>query len=375
MNNADEFERPSTAGGPSTPPPDDRHARSCGASTQDVVASRQVPETRIAVVIPSYRVRSHIETVIARIGPEVAIIYVVDDACPEGSGRFVEETVKDPRVCVLYNPVNQGVGGAMVAGMVRAAAEGADIIVKIDGDGQMDPGLIPSFVGVIATGEADYTKGNRFFEPEGLSSMPMSRLVGNAGLSFLAKLSSGYWHSFDPTNGFFAIHASLVELLPTDKLAKRYFFESDLLFRLNVLGARISDVPMHAHYGLEQSSMKPLQEIPRFAAAHLRNFTKRIFYNYFLRGFSVASIELSLGLVLLTFGLIYGLSNWGMDEPASAGTVMLAALPIIVGMQLFLAFLNYDIQSVPRTTLHLRLRSAAAPLRALKHRDADTVRR
>ncbi|MEO9632559.1 MAG: glycosyltransferase family 2 protein [Sulfitobacter sp.] len=341
----------------------------------DVPPLEQNPTPRIAVVIPSYKVRGHILSVIERIGPEVGRIYVVDDACPEASGRHVEETVKDPRVRVIYNVVNQGVGGAMVAGMLQAAAEGADIIVKIDGDGQMDPGLIPGFVGVIASGEADYTKGNRFFEPEGLGSMPVGRLVGNAGLSFLAKISSGYWHTFDPTNGFFAIHASLVALLPTEKLAKRYFFESDLLFRLNIIGARIADVPMHAHYADERSSMKPLQEILRFSTAHLRNFTKRIFYNYFLRNFSVASIELALGLLLLLFGAIYGLSNWGISEPASAGTVMLAALPIIVGMQLLLAFVNYDIQSVPRTTLHLRLRSSAQPMRALKHRDAESARK
>lgn len=340
--------------------------------------TRPVKETsapRIAVVIPSYRVRGHILSVIERIGPEVGSIYVVDDACPEASGRYVEETVQDPRVRVIYNVVNQGVGGAMVAGMLQAAAEGADIIVKIDGDGQMDPCLIPSFVGVIAMGEADYTKGNRFFEPEGLGSMPVGRLVGNAGLSFLAKISSGYWQTFDPTNGFFAIHASLVELLPTEKLAKRYFFESDLLFRLNIIGARIADVPMHAHYADERSSMKPLQEILRFSTAHIRNFTKRILYNYFLRNFSVASIELALGLFLLLLGAIYGFSNWGISEPASAGTVMLAALPIIVGTQLLLAFLNYDIQSVPRTTLHLRLRSSAQPMRALKHRDAECARK
>lgn len=324
----------------------------------------------LAVVIPSYKVRAHILSVLARIGPEVGLIYVVDDACPEGSGRFVEENATDPRITVIRNPENQGVGGATMAGMKQAAIDGADVIIKIDGDGQMDPALIPSFAGVILSGEADYAKGNRFFEPEGLAAMPLGRLIGNAGLSFLSKISSGYWHSFDPTNGYVALHASLVDLLPLDKISKRYFFESDLLFRLNILTARVVDVPMHAQYADEISSMRPLREIPRFALAHMRNFAKRIFYNYFIRNFSLASLELALGLLLLLFGAVYGLANWGMDAPATAGTVMIAALPIIIGSQLLLAFLNYDIQSVPRAALHPRLLASRQPMRALKQRGA-----
>ena len=326
-------------------------------------------EPVVAVVIPSYRVRAHILSVLERIGPEVALIYAVDDACPEQSGRFVEENVADPRVRVIRNSENQGVGGATMAGMRQAVADGADVVVKIDGDGQMDPALIPGFIGVILSGEADYTKGNRFFEPEGLTAMPLGRLVGNAGLSFLSKISSGYWHSFDPTNGYVAIHASLIDLLPLDKISKRYFFESDLLFRLNILAARVVDVPMHAHYAGEVSGMRPLREIPRFASAHTRNFFKRIFYNYFIRNFSLASVELVLGTALMLFGVVYGVVNWGTDAPATAGTVMIAALPIIIGAQLLLAFLNYDIQSVPRIALHPRLRASRQPRRALRHRD------
>ncbi|KUM25856.1 glycosyl transferase family 2 [Mesorhizobium loti] len=327
----------------------------------------------VAVVIPSYRVRNHILAVLSRIGSEVTAIYVVDDACPEDTGRLVKEHVADPRVNVLWNKENLGVGGATIAGMKQAATDGADVIVKIDGDGQMDPAFIPSFIGVILVGEADYAKGNRFFDPEGAASMPLGRLIGNAGLSFLAKISTGYWHSFDPTNGFFAIHASLIGLLPLEKISKRFFFESDLLFRLNVLTARVVDVPMHSHYADEVSNMKPHREIPRFAFAHLKNFGKRIFYNYFIRNFSIASLELVLGLALLLFGVIYGLSNWGMDVPATAGTVMIAALPIIVATQLLLAFINYDIQSVPRSTLHMRLSSSSLPRKALMHRDAISI--
>lgn len=320
----------------------------------------------LAVVIPAFRVREHILQVLGKIGPEVTRVYVVDDACPQHSGRLVEEHVTDPRVTVIRNAVNQGVGGATMAGMQQAIAEGAEIIIKVDGDGQMDPAMIPSFVSVILSGEADYAKGNRFFEPEGVAGMPLGRLLGNAGLSFLAKISSGYWHVFDPTNGYIAIHGRVAELLPMEKIARRYFFESDLLFRLNILSARVVDVPIHAHYGHEASSMSPVAEIPRFAMAHLRNFVKRLFYNYFIRNFSIASIELMLGFALFLFGVIYGIAHWGISTPATAGTVMVAALPIIVGSQLLLAFLNYDIQSVPRLALHPRLLSSRMSLRALK---------
>lgn len=273
----------------------------------------------------------------------------------------------DPRVTVLRNDHNMGVGGATLVGMQQAAEDKWDIIVKIDGDGQMDPAMIPAFVGLIIAGDADYTKGNRFFEPEGVASMPLGRLVGNAGLSFMAKASTGYWHSFDPNNGYIAIHAALIDLLPVDKIAKRYFFESDMLFRLNLIGARVVDIPMHSHYADEVSNMNPYREMPRFAISHLKNMWKRVFYTYFLRNFSIASLELIFGLILGIFGVLYGALNWNNVTPATAGTVMAAALPIIVGSQLFLAFLNFDIQSVPRSTLHRRLATSSSLIKPLKH--------
>ena len=325
--------------------------------------------TRVAVVIPSYRVCAHILDVLAHIGPEVDAIYVVDDACPENSGRYVEENANDPRVKVLRNAVNLGVGGATLTGMRQAAVDGAEVVVKIDGDGQMDPALIPSFVGVIVSGEADYAKGNRFFDPDGVAAMPAARLIGNAGLSFLAKISTGYWNCFDPTNGYVAIHASLIAFLPLKKIAKRYFFESDMLFRLGLIGARVVDVPMHSYYGDEKSGLNPWREIPRFAAAHSRNFVKRIFYNYFLRDFSVASIELVLGFALVAFGISWGLSHWGFDAPATAGTVMVSALPLLVGVQFLISFLNYDILSTPRLALHPRLKTSGRSMTTLNYRN------
>jgi glycosyltransferase involved in cell wall biosynthesis len=313
----------------------------------------------IAVVIPSYKVTRHILDVIDGIGPEVARIYVIDDRCPDGSGAHVRANARDPRVTVLEHAHNQGVGGAVLTGYRAAIADGATVIVKLDGDGQMDGTLIPDFVAPILAGEADYAKGNRFFDLEKLGAMPPLRLFGNALLSFLTKVSSGYWDLFDPTNGYTAIHADCARYLPFDKISRRYFFESDMLFRLNTLGAVVVDVPMDAVYGDEVSNLKISRIVTEFALKHARNFCKRLFYNYYLRNMSLASIELPLGVLLLVFGLVFGATHWFESSRESlttpAGTVMLAALPVIMGVQLILAFLAYDIAQVPRRPLHKKI--------------------
>jgi glycosyltransferase involved in cell wall biosynthesis len=317
----------------------------------------------IAVVIPCYKVSRSILQVIASIGPEVGSIYVIDDACPEMSGRQVQENCRDPRVKVLFHDMNQGVGGAVITGYRAAVEDGAEIIVKLDGDGQMDASLIPYFVEPIQSGEADYTKGNRFYEIEGVTRMPVVRMVGNAGLSFLTKLSSGYWGLFDPTNGYTAICAKVIPYLPLDKLEKGYFFESDILFRLNTLRAVVVDLPADAIYGDEISNLKIARELPRFAIKNLRNFGKRIAYNYFLRDFSFASMELILGLGLTGFGVTFGLVKWlqglQMESLASAGTVMLAGLTVMIGIQMLLGFLQHDISNQPTFALQRKIKPRA----------------
>ena len=243
-----------------------------------------------------------------------------------------------------------------MTGYQAAMADGMDILVKIDSDGQMDPALIDQFVSPILKGEADYTKGNRFFDLEKVRAMPIVRLFGNAVLSLMCKLSSGYWHLFDPTNGYTAIHADAARHLPFNKISTRYFFETDMLFRLNTLRAVVIDVPMEAKYGDEVSHLRISNIVGEFLAKHVRNFFKRIFYNYYLRDMSLASIELPVGLLLVVFGLVYGSYHWMFSAKAGvttpAGSVMLAALPILMGTQLILAFLSYDIGSTPKRPIH-----------------------
>nr|BFD44633.1 hypothetical protein FFPRI1PSEUD_61320 [Pseudomonas sp. FFPRI_1] len=317
-------------------------------------------QPKVAVVIPCYKVKSHILSVIGGIGSEVVRIYAVDDCCPDGSGDFIEANCQDERVSVLRHAKNQGVGGAVMSGYKAAIEDCMEVIVKVDGDGQMDPSLIPDFIAPILAGEADYTKGNRFFDLEEIRAMPRMRLFGNAILSFMTKLSSGYWDLFDPTNGYTAIHVAVARHLPFKKISQRYFFETDMLFRLNTIRAVVVDVPMNAKYVDEVSNLKISQIIGEFLGKHIRNFSKRIFYSYYLRNMSVASIELPLGLLFLGFGLVFGGYHWMSSAqtgvPTPAGTVMMSALPIIAGIQFLLGFVGYDVASVPTRPLHRNIR-------------------
>ena len=315
----------------------------------------------VAVVIPSYRVCDQILHVVGQIGPEVNRIYVVDDCCPDGSGDLVQAQCNDARVRVLRHEENQGVGGAVITGYRAALADGMDIVVKVDGDGQMDPSMIPDFIAPIVAGEADYAKGNRFFNPEDVRGMPRGRLLGNGILSLMTKLSSGYWDLFDPMNGYTAIHGDVAGHLPLDKISKGYFFETEMLIRLNTLRAVVVDVPMSAKYGDERSNLKASRIAGEFLLKHVGFLFKRIGYNYYLRDLSLASIQLPLGLLLLFFGIGFGGYQWIESAraglPTSAGTVMLAALPLLVGIQLVLAFIGFDIASVPRRPIQGRFLS------------------
>jgi glycosyltransferase involved in cell wall biosynthesis len=316
------------------------------------------PLPRVAVVIPCYRVSGRVPGVIARIGPEVERIFVIDDACPEHTGDLVERQCADRRVSVIRHAENQGVGGAMVTGYRAALASGADIVVKIDGDGQMDPALIPRFIGAIVQGKADYTKGNRFYDLEFLRAMPRVRLFGNATLSLVNKIASGYWDVMDPTNGYTAIHRTVLSHLSLAKIDRGYFFESDMLLRLYTLRAVVQDVPMAAHYGDEVSNLRVGGVLLTFPFKYLRTTCKRIFYSYFLRDFNAGTLQLLGAIAIGGVGTIYGIARWALSArsgiPATSGEVMIAALPVLVGVQFLLGALQFDIQNVPKDPLQQR---------------------
>lgn len=314
---------------------------------------------KLCVVIPCFCESAHVLDVIKKIPDYIDSIICIDDCCPDETGKYIEENCNDKRVTVLYHEINQGVGGAMITGYRAALDSGSDIIIKIDGDGQMDPCILSRFIKPIIDCQADYTKGNRFFRLEDVYAMPAVRLIGNAALSFMSKLSTGYWHLFDPNNGYTAIHKDALSLIPLNKIHKRYFFESDMLFRLNTLRAVVVDIPMQAKYGNEKSTLDIKTNVFIFAFQHSYKFIKRIFYNYFLRDFHIASLEWLLGPAFIIFGISFGSIKWinsvEANITASAGTVMLAALPTIIGVQLLLSALNYDMSTRPTLPLQKRL--------------------
>jgi dolichol-phosphate mannosyltransferase len=309
----------------------------------------------IAVIIPSYKVRGQILGVLSAIGPEAGRIYVVDDACPQGTGNFVKENCNDDRVEVLFNPKNLGVGGAVITGYKKALEDGCRIMVKLDGDGQMPPSFIPKLTDPILRQEADYAKGNRFYDLRFLRKMPGIRRFGNSIVSFISKMACGYWNIMDPANGYTAISSTALSYLPLDKIDRRFFFENDMLFRLNTIRAVVKDIPLQAEYGDEQSNIRIYKVALQFPFKFLNRLFKRIFYNYFLRDFNIGSLELVIAFVFLTFGFIFGGINWFQSvethQPATAGTVLLAGLPVILGFQSFLAFLHYDVASIPQKVL------------------------
>lgn len=315
----------------------------------------------VAAVVPCYRSANSIGDVVNRTPECVDVIVCVNDASDDHmEAALIACQEKDVRVRIVTHEKNGGVGAATISGYCEALKHGADIVVKLDSDGQMNPAFIPNLIAPIVEGEADYTKGNRFFDLGGLSSMPKKRLIGNAGLSFITKLATGYWSLFDPTNGFTAIHGRVLRVIPLEKLHKRYFFESDLLFRLSTIRARIVELPMRAVYADEISNLSEIRTLTTFPWLHTCNFFKRICYNYILRGFSAASLSLISALPLLAFGLGFGLFEWSQSAatgvPATTGTVMLSVLPSLIGVQLLLNFLQNDVSSEPKQAVHTRLR-------------------
>jgi glycosyltransferase involved in cell wall biosynthesis len=305
---------------------------------------------KIAVVIPAFKVVNTIKEVVSTIPEFIDYIIVVDDKCPLGSGKEAEKLSRKNLVSI-YHDSNQGVGGALVTGYRKALELGCDIIIKMDSDGQMDPGYINNLIEPLRNNEADYTKGNRFQNFNALKIMPKTRLFGNSALSFLVKMTSGYWNIIDPTNGYTAIHRGVLDKLELQKISKRYFFETDMLIHLNIINAVVKDISIPAKYGDEKSSLSIRKAVLQFPPKLIRGFMRRIFLKYFVYDFNMASVYLLLGLPMFLLSVFWGIIEW-IDsaltgQPRSAGTIMLVALPIIISFQMLLQAVHIDIHSVP----------------------------
>ncbi len=306
----------------------------------------------IAVVVPCYRVEREIQSVLRMVPSYIKHIIVVDDASPDSTVDLVTASAKnDDRIVLICHPSNQGVGGAMVTGYRKALEMGAQIIVKIDGDGQMDMNYLPELLKPLIEGRVDYTKGNRFRDFKSLQNMPLIRRVGNMSLGFLSKAATGYWNLFDPTNGFNAIRSEALSQLPLDKIDPTYYFETSMLAHLYLIGAVVKDVPMPARYQGEASSLSIHRVLFEFPLKLIATFVRRMVLKNFIYDFSMGSIYLLIGLPLLIFGLIFGTYKWiyyaSREIPAPTGTVILPTLSVILAIQLLLSAIEIDLRSVP----------------------------
>jgi dolichol-phosphate mannosyltransferase len=307
-------------------------------------------DVRVAVVIPCYRVAAHVVDVIRSIPEWCSPIICVDDASPDDLAGALA-ALDDPRVVLLRHDRNRGVGAAVKTGWEAALGHGAGIIVKVDGDGQMDGRDIEALISPLRDGRADFSKGNRFVHHAALRAMPRERLVGNAALSFWVKAVSGYWNVLDPTNGFIAVRAATLRRLDQQHLADRYFFETSLLVELNIERARLADVALPARYGDAPSSLGVRHSLLTFPWRLIGALGRRFYWRYLIQDFGVVSMSVLLGVPLVLFGAAFGAWHWVKSVqsgvPATAGTVFVAALPIILGVQLLLVGLVLDVVASP----------------------------
>lgn len=307
------------------------------------------------VIIPCYRVKKHIDEVLATVPSWVDRIIVVDDQCPELTGKHVQERCSDRRVEVLFIEENLGVGGAVLAGFERAAQQGPVVMVKMDGDGQMDPRYLERLVWPLRNSHADLTKGNRFYDLAALQRMPLVRRVGNFSLNILTKFASGHWHISDSTNGYLAIRSEVFEVLNKRELDRGYFFETSLLIQLNVVRALVVDVPIPARYGDESSSLNIWTVLITFPWKLFRGLLGRFLWKYFIYDIGSVSVFLVLGFLSFSFGVSFGAWKWiegALSARAqTAGTVSLGILPIIMGFQMMLQALLLDVIDRPTQPL------------------------
>jgi dolichol-phosphate mannosyltransferase len=317
-------------------------------------------KNNIIVVIPCYRVEREIGSVLASLPPYLNHIICVDDASPDDTVRVILQALdRDQRILLLRHEKNQGVGGAMLTGFRKALELNADVVIKIDGDGQMDAKHIASLLAPLLQGSADYAKGNRFRNFQALRKMPVIRRIGNMGLGFLTKAATGYWNLFDPTNGFVAIHGKVLGQLPLYRIDKTYFFETSMLANLYLLDAVVKDVPMPARYRGEISNLSVRRSLIEFPLKLLKTLVRRLILKNLIYDFSMTSIYLLTGIPLLLFGLIFGINRWifyaSINVPAPTGTVMLPTLSVLLGIQFLIAAIEIDLRSVPKDPIFPQL--------------------
>lgn len=304
---------------------------------------------QIAVVVPAYNEQDLVAQTVQGIPEFVDHVVVVDDCSPDNTFEAAS-SVDDPRLEVIRLTENQGVGGAILTGHQRLLDLGADVIVVMAGDDQMDPAELPRLLKPILEDGYGFSKGNRFYPTAKTDNMPTHRIIGNMGLTLFNKASSGYWHIVDPQNGYTAITRESLNLIPLDRVSRRYEFENDLLIWLNIANVRAKDVNIPARYGDETSTIRLASTVPRLMWLLFRGFWRRLWYKHFLWSFSPIGIMFILGLIFSTIGILIGL--WVVIAvlagiSPTAGTTVLSVVPFMSGFYLLVQAMVLDIQASP----------------------------
>jgi glycosyltransferase involved in cell wall biosynthesis len=301
----------------------------------------------VAVVVPAYNEDALIGSTVEGIPAFVDSIIVVDDGSKDATAARAQNA--DQRVEIISHEKNQGVGAAIVTGYKRAIANGVDVTAVMAADGQMDPDDLETLVRAVALGETDYAKANRLFTGQAWQLIPRTRYLGNAALSFLTKIASGYWHVADSQSGYTAVNLETLKLLDLDRVYRRYGFPNDLLVHLNVFNRRVRDYPSRPIYGVgERSGIRLRHVVPKISWLLLKGFFWRMGQKYVIRDFHPLILFYTLGGLLFGFGIALGIAEVilrFLGNPITSATIVLVALLVISGLQLLLFAMWFDMES------------------------------
>src|SRR5215204_2856910 len=304
-------------------------------------------EKSVAVVVPAYNEEPLIASTVSTIPDFVDRIIVVDGASTDATVEKAKAA--DPRVDLIEHERNQGVGAAIVTGYKRAIAEEIDITAVMAADGQMDPDDLEALVEGIVSDQVDYAKANRLFTGQAWELIPRTRYLGNAVLSFLTKIASGYWHVADSQSGYTAANREILEQLDLDRIYRRYGFPNDMLVHLNVVNARVRDFPSRPIYGVgERSGIRYRSVVPRISWLLLKGFLWRLREKYVIRDFHPLVFFYALGFLMTFAGLVLGIVETVlrlMGNELPVATIVLVALLLISGTQFTLFAMWFDMES------------------------------
>ncbi|HZB22772.1 MAG TPA: glycosyltransferase family 2 protein [Gaiellaceae bacterium] len=302
----------------------------------------------VAVVIPAYDEEKLIGATVAGVPDFVDRILVVDDASTDGTAEAVRASA-DPRVELVSRQENGGVGAAIVTGYERALEDGLDIVCVMAADNQMDPSDLETLVAPVARGDVDYAKANRLVTGEAWKLIPRTRYLGNAILSLLTKIASGYWHVADSQTGYTAISSAMLAQLDLDRVYRGYGFPNDMLVHLNVVNARVRDFPSRPIYGVgERSGIRYRSVVPRISWLLLKGFLWRLREKYVIRDFHPLVFFYALGFLMTFAGLALGIVETVlrlMGNELPVATIVLVALLLISGTQFTLFAMWFDMES------------------------------